>query len=295
MITAGTSRSTTSGVVSRAPGSVRAVPRAKKSLVVATVNVNGVRAAVRRGMQPWIDERQPDVLLLQEVRAPDEELRKALPDYPFIAHTEAAAKGRAGVAIAAKTDFSAVRTGFAHDAHFETSGRWIEADVETAVGPLTLVSAYVHSGEVGTPQQEDKYRFLDAMDTRFAELAAADGREALVAGDLNIGHTENDIKNHKGNRGKAGFLEDERAHFDHWFDELGWVDVQRRAAGDVPGPYAWWSWRGQAFDNDSGWRIDYQLTTPGLAAKVADVRTDRAPTYAERWSDHAPVVVTYRG
>ena len=274
------------------------MPRAEKSLVVATVNVNGVRAAVRRGMQPWIDGCRPDVLLLQEVRAPHEELRKALPDYPFIAHTEAAAKGRAGVAIAAKADFSAVRTGFAHDPHFATSGRWIEADLDTAAGPLTLVSAYVHSGEVGTPQQDDKHRFLDAMDARFAELAAAageSGREALVAGDLNIAHTENDIKNHKGNRGKAGFLEEERAHFDHWFDGLGWVDVQRRAAGDVPGPYAWWSWRGQAFDNDSGWRIDYQLTTPGLAAKVADVRTDRAPTYAERWSDHAPVVVTYRG
>ncbi|NAZ82383.1 exodeoxyribonuclease III [Kineococcus sp. R8] len=266
-------------------------------MVVATVNVNGVRAAVRRGMPSWLASRRPDVLLLQEVRAPDEELRTALPDYPFLAHTEAAAKGRAGVAIAARTEFSAVRTGVDPEGYFATSGRWIEADLDTAVGPLTLVSAYVHSGAVGTPQQDDKIRFLDAMDARLAELAAAagpSGREALVAGDLNVGHTENDIKNHKGNRGKAGFLEEERAHFDHWFDELGWVDVQRRAAGDVPGPYAWWSWRGQAFDNDSGWRIDYQLTTPGLAARAADVRTDRAPSYAERWSDHAPVVATYR-
>ncbi|MGI4894884.1 MAG: exodeoxyribonuclease III [Janthinobacterium lividum] len=272
------------------------MPAKKKSAVVATVNVNGVRAAVRRGMHPWLAARNPDVLLLQEVRAPDAELRAALPTFTHVAHTQAAAKGRAGVAIAATTEFSAVRVGLGDDDYFATSGRWIEADLETAAGPLTVVSAYVHSGEVGTPQQDEKYRLLDAMDVRLAELgaiAADTGREALVAGDLNIGHTENDIKNWKGNRGKAGFLEEERAHFDQWFGALGWVDVQRRAAGDVPGPYAWWSWRGQAFDNDSGWRIDYQLVTPGLAARVGSITTDRAPSYAERFSDHAPVVATY--
>ncbi|GAA0300246.1 exodeoxyribonuclease III [Kineococcus aurantiacus] len=273
------------------------MPAKKKLLTVATVNVNGVRAAVRRGMHPWLAERDPDVLLLQEVRAPDDELRKALPGYPHVAHTEAAAKGRAGVAVATRAEFSAVRIGFAHDPHFETSGRWVEVDVDTAIGPVTLVSAYVHSGEVGSPQQDDKYRFLDAMDVRLAELgrAAQDtGREALVAGDLNVGHTERDIRNWKGNRGKAGFLEDERAHFDHWFGDLGWVDTQRRVAGDVDGPYAWWSWRGQAFDRDTGWRIDYQLVTPGLAERLQTVRTDRAASYAERFSDHAPVVATYR-
>ena len=273
------------------------MPGVGKSAVIATVNVNGVRAAVRRGMHPWLAARDPDVLLLQEVRAPDEELRKALPDHPHVAHTEAAAKGRAGVAIAAKSELTAVRTGFAADDRFDTSGRWIEADLETGAGPLTVVSAYVHSGGVGTPAQDDKHLFLDLMDARLAELgevAAATGREALVAGDLNVGHTPNDIKNWKGNRGKAGFLESERAHFDHWFDDLGWVDVQRRFHPDVEGPYAWWSWRGQAFDNDTGWRIDYQLTTPGLAARAAEIATDRAATYAERFSDHAPVVATYR-
>ncbi|WP_432521148.1 exodeoxyribonuclease III [Kineococcus sp. SYSU DK006] len=270
----------------------------KKSLVVATVNVNGVRAAVRRGMHPWLETRGPDVLLLQEVRAPDAELRKALPGYAHVAHTEAAAKGRAGVAVAAHAEFSAVRIGVDDSGYFETFGRWIEVDLDTALGPMTFVSAYVHSGEVGSAQQEDKYRFLDAMDARLAHLgrvAADTGREALVAGDLNIAHTERDIRNSKGNRGKAGFLEDERAHFDHWFGELGWVDAQRRVAGDVDGPYAWWSWRGQAFDRDTGWRIDYQLVTPGLAQKLRSVETDRAPSYAERFSDHAPVVATYAG
>ena len=283
--------------MSGARGTVRPVPTKRKSAVIATVNVNGVRAAVRRGMHPWLAAREPDVLLLQEVRAPDEELRKALPGYAHVAHTEAEAKGRAGVAVAATSEFSAVRVGFAADPAFDTSGRWVEADLETAAGPLTVVSAYVHSGGVGTPAQDEKHRFLDLMDARLAELgevAAATGREALVAGDLNVGHTENDIRNWKGNRGKAGFLESERAHFDHWFGELGWVDVQRRFHPDVEGPYAWWSWRGQAFDNDTGWRIDYQLVTPGLADRAVEVATDRAGTYAERFSDHAPVVATYR-
>jgi exodeoxyribonuclease III len=273
--------------VSWGSGSVPRVPRKKKLITVATINVNGVRAAVRRGMHPWLEGRDPDVVLLQEVRAPDAELRKALPGFEHVAHTEAAAKGRAGVAIATKDEVSAVRIGLGDDDYFATSGRWIEVDVDTAVGPMTFVSAYVHSGEVGTPQQDDKYRFLDAMDVRLAELgtiAAETGREALVAGDLNIGHTERDIKNWKGNRGKAGFLEDERAHFDHWFDGLGWVDTQRKLAGDVDGPFAWWSWRGQAFDNDTGWRIDYQLVTPGLGERLKTVETPSgSPTTLPLW------------
>jgi exodeoxyribonuclease-3 len=115
---------------------------------------------------------------------------------------------------------------------------------------------------------------------------------ALVCGDLNVAHREVDIKNWKGNIGKAGFLEDERAYFDRWFDRH-WVDLGRRLGGEGPGPYTWWSWRGQAFDNDAGWRIDYQIATPGLAGRASAVRIGRAPSYAERWSDHAPVVVDF--
>jgi exodeoxyribonuclease-3 len=115
----------------------------------------------------------------------------------------------------------------------------------------------------------------------------------VVTGDFNVGHRELDIKNWKGNRGKAGFLPEERTFFDTLITD-GWVDVQRQAAGEVDGPYSWWSWRGKAFDVDSGWRIDYHLATPELAATARNVAVDRAPSYAERWSDHAPVVVTYR-
>jgi exodeoxyribonuclease III len=122
---------------------------------------------------------------------------------------------------------------------------------------------------------------------------AADGRYAVLTGDLNVAHTVDDLKNWKGNRGKAGFLPAEQAVFDGWFDGLGFVDVHRRHHGPGPGPYTWWSWRGQAFDNDSGWRIDYHLASAPLAARAVRAEAGRAAAYAQRWSDHAPVSVTY--
>ena len=159
--------------------------------------------------------------------------------------------------------------------------------------PLTVVSAYVHSGEVDTPKQEDKYRFLDEMVRRLSELAAGEGH-ALVTGDLNVGHTELDIKNWKGNVKKAGFLPEERAYFDRFFGELGFTDVHRALAGPVPGPYTWWSMRGKAFDNDAGWRIDYHMATAGLAERATTAVVDRAPSWGTRFSDHAPLVVDYQ-
>jgi exodeoxyribonuclease III len=127
-------------------------------------------------------------------------------------------------------------------------------------------------------------------------------------GDLNVGHREFDIRNWKGNRKKAGFLPRERAYFDRILGAegeqvdavdgttgtgLGWVDVGRRHAGEVDGPYTWWSMRGRAFDTDTGWRIDYHLATPDLAARLTDYRVDRAPSWDTRWSDHAPVIADY--
>ncbi len=114
-----------------------------------------------------------------------------------------------------------------------------------------------------------------------------------TAGDLNIAHREVDIKNWRGNRKAAGFLPEERAYLDTWFEEQGWRDLGREHGGEGPGPYTWWSWRGQAFDNDSGWRIDYQLATAPLAARAVRASVGRAASYGERWSDHAPVLVEY--
>ena len=137
---------------------------------------------------------------------------------------------------------------------------------------------------------------------------AAHSELALIVGDLNVGHRELDIRNWKGNRKNAGFLPQERAYFDRFMGPagepvegvdgsvgpgLGWVDVGRRHAGEVDGPYTWWSQRGQAFDTDTGWRIDYHLATPALADTVTAYSVDRAAAYDQRWSDHAPVVVDY--
>jgi exodeoxyribonuclease-3 len=262
-------------------------------LRVATVNVNGIRAAFRRGMGAWLERSAPDVLLVQEVRADDEILAAYLaPDEWRLAHEPAVAKGRAGVAVASRLPVRAIRIGIGTGAATD-SGRWVEADVELpGGGVLTAVSAYVHSGTAGTPSMDEKYAFLDAVTARMGALVA-DGGLAVVAGDLNIAHREADIRNWKGNLKSAGFLPQERAYLDRWFDELGWRDVGRELAGPGPGPYTWWSWRGKAFDNDTGWRIDYQLATPALAAAARAARIDRASSYAERFSDHAPFVVDY--
>jgi exodeoxyribonuclease III len=270
----------------------------KDFLRIATVNVNGIRAAYKKGMAEWLEPRDVDILCLQEVRAPDEVVNQLIGEGWHILHAEAEAKGRAGVAIASRQEPTATRVGIGDD-YFATTGRWVEADyaVKTSAGEdttLTVVSAYVHSGEVDTPKQVDKYRFLDVMITRLPELAKH-SEHALVVGDLNVGHTELDIKNWKGNTKRAGFLPEERAYFDRFFgDEIGWRDVHRGLAGNVDGPYTWWSQRGKAFDTDTGWRIDYHMATPGLAAAALSAVVDRAPSWDTRFSDHAPLVVDYQ-
>ncbi len=276
------------------------------SVRIATINTNGVRAAFRKGMDAWLDTREIDILAIQEVRASTDDLVELLGPEWNVLHDAASAKGRAGVAIASRASASIHRVEIG-SADFDSAGRWLEADYTVNDKTLTVVSCYVHSGEVDTPKQEEKWKFLDAMETRMSELAA-ERDYAVVLGDLNVGHRELDIKNWKGNVKRAGFLPRERAYFDRILGTaggpvdcvdgtsgtgLGWVDVGRAAAGEVPGPYTWWSWRGQAFDTDAGWRIDYQLATPALAAVASNYTVDRAPAYDQRWSDHTPVVVDY--
>lgn len=261
---------------------------------VISANVNGIRAAARRGGLSWLADAAPDVLCLQEVRASDAQLARALDDGGFagwhIAHAPCATAGRAGVAILSRSPHLRVRCEL-EDGADTAAGRWVEADLDLPTGPVTVASVYVHTGEAETPRQEEKYRFLDAMTMRMKELADG-GRRVLVTGDLNIAHTRADLRNWRGNLGRAGFLPEEQAYLDGWLGE-GWVDVVRRAAGEVEGPYTWWSWRGKAFDNDTGWRIDYQLASAALAQHVSGTRVGRAATYAARWSDHAAVVADY--
>ncbi|MFM1779535.1 MAG: exodeoxyribonuclease [Actinomycetota bacterium] len=266
---------------------------------IATVNVNGIRAAAKNGMAQWLEKAKPDFLALQEVRAGTADVYALTTgDGPLaqnfkwhVLEHEATAKGRAGVAILSRQEPLAHRTNFGPD-EFDSAGRWLEADYETTKGLLTIVSCYVHSGEVDTPKQIEKYKFLDAMQQRMRELIKAE-RLAVVVGDLNVGHTELDIKNWKGNLKNAGFLPEERAYFDE-FAKQGWVDIGRREHPGVPGPYTWWSFRGKAFDTDAGWRIDYQLATPALAKLASNYRVDRAESYDSRWTDHSPVLVDYK-
>lgn len=280
-------------------------------LRIASVNVNGVRAAFRKGMGDWLGSRDVDILALQEVRASTEDLAGLLGDDWAIVHDVATAKGRAGVALASRKN-SAIGGPVAHRVafgaeDFDSAGRWVEADYLVGETAITVVSCYVHSGEVDTPKQVEKYKFLDTMALRLPELARHSPL-ALIVGDLNVGHRELDIKNWRGNRKNAGFLPAERAYFDRFLAPagdnitgndgstgvgLGWTDVGRQFAGEVDGPYTWWSQRGQAFDTNTGWRLDYHLATPVLAASVTDYAVDRAPAWDQRWSDHAPVVVDY--
>ena len=266
-------------------------------LKIASVNVNGIRAAARKNMGEWVQESNPDVLCLQEVRAPTEDLTELSTNGPLavaegwnIFDDLATAKGRAGVAVLSKHKVLSSSTKLGPD-DFDSAGRWLEAKIEVGDQTVTVISCYVHSGEVDTPKQIEKYKFLDAMTIRMQELMDS-GQHAVIVGDLNVGHTELDIKNWKGNLKNSGFLQEERVYFDG-FQKMGWVDVGRTSHPDQPGPYTWWSYRGKAFDTDAGWRIDYQLATPALAKLSQTYQVDRAPSYDTRWSDHSPVVVEY--
>lgn len=265
---------------------------------VITVNVNGVRAAARHGGMAWLRERlQSDtaVICLQEVRATSDQLLDVLNDEQFgevnVAHDSSNRLGHAGVAILSYLPLEKVSMGVGPK-EFDGIGRWVQATVATNRGPLTVASVYVHAGDPEKPVQQEKYRFLEAMTKRFKAAAKSD-ELYLACGDLNVGHQTLDIKNWKANQKNAGFLPEERAYFDTWFNKVGMVDLGRRIAGEVNGPYTWWSARGQAFDTDTGWRIDYHLANPALAQHCSDVVVHRAESYAERWSDHAAVTATF--
>ncbi|MFC5503469.1 exodeoxyribonuclease III [Lysinimonas soli] len=273
-----------------------------RPLRIASVNVNGVRAAYRKGMGEWLAPRGVDILAIQEVRAETDDLTALLGAEWNVLHDAATAKGRAGVALASRRRAEIHRVELGPD-DFDSAGRWLEADYDVDGTIVTVVSTYVNSGEADTPKQVEKYKFLDAMVERLPQLAAHNPL-SVIMGDLNVGHRTLDIKNWKGNVKRAGFLPQERAYFDRILGAegepdynagagLGWIDLGRRFSGEVAGPYTWWSNRGQAFDTDTGWRIDYQLATPALAAKARSYTVDRAASYDERWSDHAPVVVDY--
>ena len=266
--------------------------------------MNGLRAAWRKGLGSWIGEFLPDVLCAQEVRAPESALGPIISGISgiysskgkklYTAHQVCRVPGRAGVAVFSVFPFESLSFGLEGLDEDVDTGRWIEAGVRFKSGmSVTIVCAYVHSGDSADGEKmAQKYRFLDRATSRIEELLLRGGGEILICGDLNIAHTPLDIKNAKENLKSSGFLPEERSYLDKWLS-LGLKDEVRDLRGAGQGPYSWWSYRGRAFDRDAGWRLDYELATPGLAKRAEGFSIYRAPSYSQRFSDHAPVSVEY--
>ena len=253
-------------------------------LRVATLNVNGIRASLRKGLDAWIQQCNPDFLCLQEIRARPTDLG-TWQSGPAGWHTfwhPAQRPGYAGVALLTKHKPTRVTTVFG-EPHFDHEGRWLRADF----GDLVIISLYLPSGSSSNKRQQIKFACLDLLYQQLRNLRKS-GKEFIIAGDINIAHTKLDIKNWKGNLNNSGFLPEERRWFDDICYKLGWVDVFR-LLDDSAGRYTWWSQRGGARTRNVGWRIDYQLATPTIAATARAARIDMNPVL----SDHAPVVIDY--
>jgi exodeoxyribonuclease-3 len=255
---------------------------------LVTLNLNGIRSAVSKGWLAWADQAGADCMAVQELKAQADVCGAA-------AHARVAGmdgyfhcaekKGYAGVGLYSRRAPSAVRTGFGVP-EFDAEGRWVETRYDTARRRFSVISCYFPSGSAGEHRQASKFRFLAAIYPHLVKLKAE--REFVLLADVNIAHKEIDLENWRGNRKNSGFLPEERAWLTRLFDEAGLVDVFR-TLNPQPRQYTWWSNRGQAWAKNVGWRIDYQLATPGVAAKAR-----REQIYlAERFSDHAPLIIDY--
>ncbi len=255
-------------------------------LRIISLNLNGIRSAWSKNVLPWAVAQQADVVCLQELKAQHADLSAEMlrPDGMHAYYHCAEKKGYSGVGIWSRREPDRVVEGF-DGGEFDAEGRYIRADF----GNLSVISLYLPSGSSSPERQEAKFRFLDAFFPQMQALRA-EGREIVLCGDWNIAHREIDLKNWKSNQKNSGFLPEERAWLTRVFDELGWVDVYRRLHPDATDAcYTWWSNRGQAWAKNVGWRIDYQIATPEIAARAV-----AASVYKERrFSDHAPLSVDY--
>jgi exodeoxyribonuclease-3 len=253
---------------------------------VITANVNGIRAAERKGFFDWLAAQDADVVCIQETKAQEFQLEADAfrPDGYHCYYLDAEKKGYSGVAIFSRVKPTKVLRGLGWD-EFDREARYIEAQFPG----LSVVSLYLPSGSSGDLRQEAKYRFLDQFLPHLQALRRK-RREYIICGDWNIAHKEIDLKNWKGNKKNSGFLPEERAWLDTLFDEVGFVDAFRQVNPEAD-QYTWWSNRGQARAKNVGWRIDYQIVTPGLAGKVLS-----ASVFKDEWfSDHAPLIMDYEG
>ncbi len=253
-------------------------------LKVITLNVNGIRSAAKKGLFRWLAAQKADVVCLQEIKCHETDLDPKLHGLKAYksCHAFALKKGYSGVAIYSRREPDEVRVGFGAR-EFDAEGRYIEA----RFGSLWIISVYLPSGSAGPHRQASKFRFLKKFLAHLKDLKKRNC-EILLCGDWNIAHKEIDLRNWRSNQKNSGFLPEERAWLTRVFDELGFVDVFRRL-NDKPDQYTWWSNRGQAWAKNVGWRIDYQIATPGLARKAV-----RESIYKRaRFSDHAPLTIEY--
>nr|WP_316641483.1 exodeoxyribonuclease III [uncultured Roseateles sp.] len=256
-----------------------------------TANLNGVRSAATKGFFDWLPQQQADAVGVQEVKAQDEHVAGVFcsPDGLKGHFHYAQKKGYSGVGLYTKDEPSDLILGFGVE-EFDNEGRWVEKRFDKPGRKLSLISCYFPSGSSGPERQEAKFRFLAAMYPHLMALKAQ--REFILVGDVNIAHKEADLKNWKGNLKNSGFLPEERA----WMTQLtdpaqgGLVDVYRALQPDTTDAcYTWWSNRGEAYAKNVGWRLDYHLATPALAALA---RTE-AIYKAQKFSDHAPLTIDY--
>lgn len=249
-----------------------------------TLNLNGIRSAATKGLYPWLTKQKADVICLQELKAqlPDlsPEMREPAGLKGFFHPAEK--KGYSGVGIYSKHQPDKVSEGLGWP-DMDAEGRYLRADFRD----LSIVSLYLPSGSSGEERQQIKFSFMERFLPVLKQLADS-GRQIIICGDWNIAHKEIDLKNWRSNQKNSGFLPEERAWLSKVFEDLGLVDVFRRL-DQRPEQYTWWSNRGQAWAKNVGWRLDYQIATPGIATKAK-----KAAIYIdERFSDHAPLIIDY--
>ena len=251
---------------------------------IITINVNGIRSAYKKGLLDWMYRQHADVICIQETKAqfyqlPDE-LQSPSGYYAF--YNDAVKKGYSGVALYSSKKPDAVSYDLGWE-QADTEGRFIQADF----GRLSVVSIYIPSGSSSEERQSIKFGFMK----RFMPVLKGmrrKRREYILCGDWNIAHKEIDLKNWRGNQKNSGFLPEERAWLDDVFNKVGMVDAFRVVNGESD-QYTWWSNRGQAWAKNVGWRIDYQIITPGLKDKVSSAEIYKK----QRFSDHAPLIMEY--
>jgi exodeoxyribonuclease III len=254
---------------------------------IITANLNGIRSAANKGFFAWLQSTQADVICLQELKAQAADMTvEMLAPAGYFGHFHyAEKKGYSGVGIYSKVKPDKVIEGLGI-ADIDSEGRYLECQF----GNLSVVSLYLPSGSSGEERQSFKFSVLARIMPHLESLAKS-GRDVVICGDWNIAHQEIDLKNYKGNKKNSGFLPEERAWLGDLFLHAGWVDVYRSLHPEATDAcYTWWSNRGAAYEKNVGWRIDYQIATREIAEKAFASTVYKA----ERFSDHAPLIVDYR-